>query len=223
MLIEALKTDWTKYYQSVPPTAHLTRRFTEWRIEQTIRQYLSLADYDHACTLRVCELGGANSCFVRNLVTRFNISDYTIIDSNEYGLALCEKSNASLDTKINLVHADILGLDEAFLRNAFDIVFSVGLIEHFTQQGTQDIVAKHYSFAKPQGLVLVTFPTPTLLYRSTRKCLENIGKWSFQDERPLSFDEVTPLITSGGQIMHRSISWPLILTQGVLAAVKNEE
>ena len=51
---------------------------------------------------------------------------------------------------------------------------------------------KRYTFnvLKKGGILILGFPTPTFLYKITRKTSELLGLWIFHDERPLSIDEV---------------------------------
>ena len=66
--------------------------------------------------------------------------------------------------------------------------------------------------------MIITFPTPTWLYRGTRAIAEHLGIWRFPDERPLSFEEVETEIRKHGTILERRINWAIILTQGVVVA-----
>jgi cyclopropane fatty-acyl-phospholipid synthase-like methyltransferase len=101
-----------------------------------------------------------------------------------------------------------------------DIAFSVGLIEHFSPSDTKRAIQTHFDSVRSGGLVIVTFPTPTLLYRTTRRTIELLGQWKFHDERPLSFTEVLPTMERYGTILHTEINWPIFLTQGIVVARK---
>jgi hypothetical protein len=94
------------------------------------------------------------------------------------------------------------------------------LIEHFDEPGTAQAIANHFRFVRPGGLVLITFPTPTWLYRGTRKLAEWSGQWRFHDERPLGFSEVEIALAQHGELLDRDLIWPIVLTQGVLLARK---
>jgi cyclopropane fatty-acyl-phospholipid synthase-like methyltransferase len=92
-------------------------------------------------------------------------------------------------------------------------VFSVGLIEHFDPRGTRNAVRAHFRLLKPGGIALLTFPTPTWLYRLTRSLSEACRAWIFHDERPLSFDEVDRAAAGCGTVLEKRIVWPIFLTQ----------
>ena len=55
-------------------------------------------------------------------------------------------------------------MDDAFevpLDKTFDVVFSVGLIEHFDDAAMARLVGLHRRWAAADGLVLIAVPTPT--------------------------------------------------------------
>jgi SAM-dependent methyltransferase len=94
-----------------------------------------------------------------------------------------------------------------------DVVFSVGLIEHFDRPRTQRAVRAHFDFLKPGGIAVISFPTPTPLYRLARRVAEQAGAWMFDDERPLGLDEVAAAASPCGKLLLRRILWPIVFTQ----------
>jgi predicted SAM-dependent methyltransferase len=101
-----------------------------------------------------------------------------------------------------------------------DIVFSVGLIEHFDAPRTRQAVLAHFDVLRPGGVAIITFPTPTLLYRLTRGLSEALGLWQFPDERPLKPAEVLGAVRERGEVLFVKTLWPLVLTQ-TLIVVRN--
>jgi len=93
------------------------------------------------------------------------------------------------------------------------VVYSVGLIEHFDPEGTREVARRHFSCVKEGGIVIITAPTPTWLYRITRGAAEQIGVWKFPDERPLSPGEILAAGEGLGSPLGSSTLWPLVLTQ----------
>lgn len=98
-----------------------------------------------------------------------------------------------------------------------DVVFSVGLVEHFLPTETAKAVRAHFDLVKPSGLVVITFPTPTWLYRAARAACEAIGVWKFPDERPLDPEEVLAVAREWGVVVFEKTLWPLIFTQYFVA------
>lgn len=165
------------------------------------------------------ELGGANSCFYDSLWSSLKPRNYTIIDNNELGLDRFKKNHP--DTRNTfLVKQDLL-CEPNTLNCKYDIVFSVGLIEHFSPADTQKIIRSHFDFVKPGGLIVIAFPITTWLYRTARRVIEYFGLWAFPDERPLTFAEVNAEISTYAEIIHEVINWPIILTQGFVIYSKN--
>ena len=208
----AEKTDWTRYYDRPAPTARFSRRVTEAKLVETIRQHAPGAGR----ALRVIELGGANSCFFDRLRREFQPREYHVVDFNARGLELF-RQRVGDDPSVILHQQDVLHMD---LDLQGDLVFSVGLIEHFDEAGTRDAVDGHLRLLRPGGLLIVTFPTPTWLYRATRGAAEAMGVWRFPDERPLRHTEVAAAVERGADVLYSGIAWGVVLTQMWIVARK---
>jgi SAM-dependent methyltransferase len=208
-----LATDWNQYYRNVPPTATLTRKYTTAVLVSMIRRYGGPME---ASGLSIVEIGGGGSCFIDPIRTAIKTRLYDVIDTNEFGLSLLARRFG--DTQpVGLFHQNVLDL--SYDGNA-DLVFSVGLVEHFTPADTRKAVLAHFDVLRPGGTLILTFPTPTLLYRVARKLIEMCGMWKFPDERPLLPGEVLASIRERGEILYRKTLWPQILTQHLVVARK---
>jgi hypothetical protein len=203
------RTDWDEYYQRPAAPASVTRRITTRLLISLMRRFAG----DKPGV--ICELGGANSCFYESMRAAFNDADYLVIDNNAFGLQLLERRRRG-DRQLSARNEDVLTMSTA--NTNADIVFSVGLIEHFQPTDTAAVIEKHFALARRGGLVIITFPTPTWLYNATRGIAERLDVWRFPDERPLTFDEVEAQVTRHGEILHSQVNWPIVLTQGVIVA-----
>ena len=213
-MTESRATDWDRYYQSVPATAHLTRRYTTAALLDAIRRYASPATPGGG--LHILEIGGANSCFLRSILDGVRCASYEVVDTNQYGLDLLAARVGPSDP-VRLYNQNVLSLK---LEEPADVVFSVGLIEHFDVPGTRAAVLAHFDVLRPGGIAIITFPTPTLLYRATRGAIELAGMWKFHDERPLQPGEVLPSIRERAGVLRERSLWPLMLTQYFVVAKK---
>lgn len=209
-------TDWTAYYASVPVTAKLTRRYTT----RALLGMLRAGGGDDART--ITEFGGANSCFVDEVCRTLRPDVYTVVDHNAYGLSLLNgwTPPPPAATRLATRQADVRAMTAM---DAADMVYSVGLVEHFDPPVTRAVLRTHFDAARPGGTVLVSYPTPTLLYRATRGILEFLGLWAFPDERPLRFDEVVSAVDGLGEVVERRTLWPLLLTQEMVVFRKSGE
>lgn len=165
-------------------------------------------------TFSICEFGGANSCFYDAIRKAYPDAFFTAVDSNELGLRLLETRAAGERTRA--LHCDLTSMPDGLIEA--DVVFSVGLIEHFDPERTARVIDRHFKCAAAGGLVILTFPTPTWLYRATRAAAEAAGVWRFPDERPLLAGEVLASVQKNGRVLTAFTNWPVILTQGVVAA-----
>jgi hypothetical protein len=204
-------TDWTRYHSAPYKTAPWFRRFTVRRILRALRLHAR----DRASP-EIVELGGANSCFFDEIARLLEPRLYHLVDNNDEGLAR-SRELALRDPRVRVHRDSVLDLS---LRVEADLVLSVGLIEHFSRGDTRRAIDAHFDLARPGGLVLMTFPTPTELYWITRRISELLGLWIFHDERPLERGEVLAVTRGHGELLESEIVWPVILTQGLVAVRK---
>ena len=208
-------TDWTRYYEKPFITAHVTRRITAHRIKKMVLAAGGLPDCPH-----IIELGGGNSSFCDRLLDPNSEwrQFYTVVDSNPRGTLLFWMKHPCSQI-YKAVCADILTLDTASIEPA-DLVFSVGLVEHFPEEQTMIAIRRHFELAKPGGLVLITFPAPTFSYRLIRRAAEKLGIWRFPDERPIRLENAVALCSEHGEIIDARLNRAILLTQGIVLARK---
>lgn len=211
-------TDWTKYYSKKKSAfSNFTQRFTLSKI---------LSDYDTLSQLMeirdVIELGGGNSCFAEALCRQRKLWSYDIIDNNELAVALFQKKKLDCLSHNGI----IMDLTEEFEPSKkYDLVYSIGLIEHFKPKEREQVIRAHFSLCREGGGVLISFPTPTLKYRFWRKVLEVMNLWQFYDEMPLLYEDVENILTECGKVVKVEINRKLFLTQMVVLFInkgKNE-
>lgn len=193
-----IKTDWNNYYKErkknnskiILAITRNTRKITDNIIINMLKKTkLNINS--------IIELGGADSCFYETLRKEFNNCDYTVIDNSKVGIDIFNEKYK--DDKTKAIYQDILLENIIDLKS--DLVFSAGLIEHFNIDDTSKMIQKHFHFCNDNGLVLITFPTHTILYRILRKISEIIGIWKFPDERPLKKQEVLSECKKYGNVL----------------------
>lgn len=207
---ESPATDWNAYYEKRPGLARFTRRVTERALIDCLQRYSVPRPV-------LAELGGAASCVFDAIRERLVPREYHVVDNNELGLRLLTQRVGEQA----IVHkGNVLELDLAL---QVDTVVSLGLIEHFDVEGTRKVLMAHLRLLKPNGIAVISFPTPTLLYRTTRAVAELAGKWIFHDERPLWTKEVAAAVADHGEVLHERLVWPIFLTQTMLVIRKRSE
>jgi hypothetical protein len=206
-------TNWDVYYTSVPATASVTRKYTTAVLVDAINRFGKSPD---GSPISILEFGGANSCFLDAILSSVRPKTYDVIDTNEYGLSLLAKRAPAG----NVVRAHRQSILDFSYEGTADVVFSIGLVEHFDVPDTRRAVLAHFAPLRPGGIAIISFPTPTLLYRATRKFIESIGMWKFPDERPLAPPEVLRSVRERGDVLFEKTLWPLMLTQYFVVARK---
>lgn len=164
---------------------------------------------------QIYEFGGGDSCFYEAFRKKYRNAYYTALDSAKNGVYNFNQKFGSEKSKAVL--CDLLSEDFSV---SADLCFSVGLVEHFNSQDTCRICKKHFDITKSGGIVLITYPTPTLLYRVIRGILERLNMWEFRDERALNFDEVDEICRDFGELVARRLNFYIGLTQEILVYKK---
>jgi len=203
-------TDWNKYYANPFPASRITRRMTAKKVVGLFN------DVPGDNRLDIAELGGGNSFMAGNIMAEIGVRHYVVWDTNTRGLDLF-RAHHSDRQNVDAHLGDVRDID---VKAEFDIVFSIGLIEHFDEDGTRRALESHFRLCKAGGHVLVSFPTPTAPYHLIRGLATLTGTWKFPDERPLHFEEVLGVALPHGTLTHRSILWGIGLTQGYVVFQK---
>lgn len=198
--LSMIKTDWERYYSNPLPSSVWSRAVVRRNLIRMFRKT------GISARSSVAELGGGGSCFCDAVEKTFGIMDYTVYDSCQAGITefLRKKPNHKAIT------ADLLTLE---CEPLYDLVFSVGLVEHFPPEQTAMIIRKHFELTKAGGHVILFSPTPTLLYRATRNLAECLNLWQFPDERPLLPEELRNCADSLGTCLECSTVYANFLTQ----------
>lgn len=201
-----LKTDWQRYYAHPYPLSGITRRILGRNISRAITRFLP-----DKTGLTIAELGGANSSVYPILSADLSPAEYHIIDKHP------TKSGRLSGSALRYHERDILDFKNL---PQVDLTLSVGLIEHFSPGDTKKAVLAHMNILKPGGISVMTFPTPTWLYKISRRLSEQTGSWIFHDERPLAIKEVALIAQEHGTVLNSKIVWPIVFTQAILVIKK---
>jgi hypothetical protein len=207
-----LTTNWDVYYNNIPCTAKITRKITTNILLELFKRH----GVKKGC--QIAEPGGANSCFYDAIRKQFSPKKYVIIDTNEIGMSMFLQKQSG-NTGVEGWRENILSIDRVE-KEMFDCVFSVGLIEHFSPEGTKLAIDAHFHLTRPGGLVVLLFPTLDIVYKITRSTLELTGFWGFPDERPLSIAEVRDTSLRFGDILEEKMNRKILLTQGIVCTRK---
>lgn len=203
---EQKTTDWEAYYKEQPPQIILRGRKRN--------ENLLVSIIKHTKIKNAAEFGGANSKIAERFSHEFNLKEMLIVDSNKYGLKITKENDIK---NLKTLYANVFDID---IKNKYDLVYSIGLIEHFSEEGTRDCIIKHIEATRKGGYVLLAFPTPTLQYQILRFGFEVFGLWRFFDERPLKLEEVIKVLEPYGEIEKVTINYKMLMTQGIILLKK---
>ena len=211
------KTDWDRYYQRPVSTARWSRRVMSDELARLFTRFAPRRE-----PLSVLEIGGGNSCFLPRLMKELRISPYAILDSSTEGMRRAREQFEPLyGGQIDYLLGDAFTVSPS---RTYDVVFSIGLLEHFDEQEAIDLVALHRRWVEPGGLVVISVPTPTVPYRLTRFVAELFGVWHFPDERPVTRERLEKWLDANGlEVVSARILWAQVLTQLVVGARRRDD
>lgn len=103
---------------------------------------------------RTLEVGGAPGGYLAYLARKHAIDSHSL-DISKVGCDKLRENFRLLDLAVTVHHGDLLS-PPPDLRGRFDVVYSLGLIEHF--RDPREILARHLDLAHEGGVVIVGFP-----------------------------------------------------------------
>ncbi len=127
-----------------------------------IREILRVFDRELPDTsgLTILEVGGANGEYLLYLTCHFGYKAYSL-DYSRAGNEQTLETFARAGVPVEVFERDLFA-DNGDLPK-FDIVFSLGLIEHFDEP--LKVVAKHLDLLKPGGILLLGVPNYSGIYK----------------------------------------------------------
>ncbi len=145
---------WDRQWEGLPlPAVVDMRSVSNRRLDALFHRYL-----EPSTETTFVELGCAPGQWLIYFHERFDYQVYGY-DSSEIGIDLCRRNLETRGTPAVVEQRDIFSLSE---KERFDIVFSAGLIEHFTDPAA--ILALHAGLLKKGGLLLLLIPNLRYLY-----------------------------------------------------------
>jgi 2-polyprenyl-3-methyl-5-hydroxy-6-metoxy-1,4-benzoquinol methylase len=101
----------------------------------------------------VLELGGAPGRFLAYCACRYGCSVHSL-DYSDIGCKVTIENFRQLNLPVTVYQQDIFDTSKPI--GQFDVVFSLGLIEHF--EDTKQIIERHWQMVKPGGLLILGVP-----------------------------------------------------------------
>lgn len=208
---EIRKTDWKEYYRK----RNVISECSAWLCAKNL---FSVFRANRLCdslkVKKIVELGGGNSALYKYIREFFPDAQIVLIDKEEFNEAsFCEQSSKDIHLECKI--EDIL-VEKFDYGTPAELVFSIGLIEHFPVENTALMIKRHFEYCRPGGIVLISFPTPTFMYTFVRWVMEKLSLWLFYDERPLKSWEVESEMDRYGTKIDEKLDIRMGLTQKIL-------
>jgi len=142
--------------------------------------------------LQIIDCGCGEGLMLRFIAEQFeNVDVYGIEYSDAIGKA--ERMAVDLDLSFNLIRGDLLKEWESQYLNKFDVVLSLGLIEHFEDPG--EILAQMIKVLKPGGALVTIVPNFNGLFHVLWQLYD---KANYAYHIPISHNELSVLHQQSG-------------------------
>jgi ubiquinone/menaquinone biosynthesis C-methylase UbiE len=147
---------------------------------------------------KILEVGAGASHTLAALSGRIECKAYGV-EPDESGIKKTIEMSGLESTTLDMIKGD--GFTLPFADNTFDIVYSLGLIEHFEPEASVDLIAEHTRVCKPRGRVIISVPNKLNLPHTLRK--KFLGeRYEYSPERSYSPRELKRVMeTSGVTVM----------------------
>jgi SAM-dependent methyltransferase len=158
------KKSWETYWKEKPDVIEIRKKKHQLFLNEILTVFdknLPVNENYHAL-----EIGGAPGKYLMYLVKNFKYHAHSL-DYSKIGNEQTKKYFAASAIPVEVYERDLF-LDNKDLPK-FDIVFSLGLIEHF--ENPELVVSKHVELLKPGGILLLGVPNLTGIYHLFLKVL----------------------------------------------------
>jgi SAM-dependent methyltransferase len=119
------------------------------------------------------------------------------LDYSEQALALCRSFEGVSQRSGRSVFLKGDARELPFADDSFDLVYSIGLVEHFRDPGL--LLAEQYRVLRPDGILFVQVPQKYTAYTVIKKMVIQIGKWPYGGwETQFAAGELSKLVTRAG-------------------------
>lgn len=206
------KTDWNIYYTK--PKSKISTITQKYTLNYLLKE-INIAGLGDG--IRILEFGGGNSCFAAEIREKLSISKYDVVDNCKVAL---DKLKNSLLVDMAWDFDLCENIECLEMPQKYNLVYSVGLVEHFSESERKRVIQNHFACCVDGGVVLITAPTPTFKYRIIRKIMELLKVWQFWDECPICLEQLVDEMKSYGEIIDSGINYTLPLTQAVVMCRK---
>ena len=144
---------------------------------------------------RVLEVGCAPGKILAWLAA-VHLCDVSGLDYSDRGIATARRLFTALELRADLRCEDLRAA--TFEPSSFDLVYSVGVIEHF--EDPRDVVARHVAFVRPGGTALMIVPNYGGIYGRLQRYFdgENLGLHNLRIMTLSALASLAPTAEVGG-------------------------
>lgn len=143
---------------------------------------------------RILEIGAGGSYALPALVKRNGCTGFGVEPDTD-GLRRLRRFAQTAGVSVDLIQGD--GFALPFDDSAFDVVYSQGLVEHFEEAQTADLLSEHRRVCRDDGVVIVSVPNQWNLLHTFRKKILGT-RYEYYPERSFTPSKLNEVLRSCG-------------------------
>lgn len=136
----------------------------------------------------ILELGAGTGLDSEWLVRKFG-GKALLVDNCDYIIRKSKKYFRGKKLGIAFLKSNV---EDIKFKKGYDLVYSVGLLEHFYDKDLHQIFRRHMDASKKTGYVMVFVPNDKWVYNFYRRILTILGSWVW-DEKPFNLQRLKKL------------------------------
>lgn len=141
----------------------------------------------------ILEIGCGDGVVLEEFDRLYKNNELIGVDISEFAIQRAiEKNTASISYKVS--DARTLPIES----EKCDVVYSIGLIEHFNTEDLEKVLSEKKRVLKHGGKLVLMVPNKLSFGRIQRKILKKLGKWSFGYQTEFSPTELISMLENEG-------------------------
>lgn len=159
MSVEYEKQLWNTYYEDVLQNKGMQDETTPWWLiaDRDAAQLIKGLFQDRQKAIKVLEPGCGSGTTSFNLAKQTQIEELVLLDIASNALRVAQTyEEPALAGKVQYIEGNIFDL--SLFCNQFDLVWNIGLIEHYSVKEIKQIISQMYSSVSPGGFLVVGIP-----------------------------------------------------------------
>ncbi len=159
MTVDYEKQLWNAYYEDILQDKGIQDETTPWWLiaDRDAAQLVKELFKDRQEGIKVLEPGCGSGATSFNLSKQIQINELVLLDIASNALKFAQnQEDRGLFGKVKYIEGNIFDL--SLFSKQFDLVWNIGLIEHYSVEEIRQIISQMYSAVSPGGFLVIGIP-----------------------------------------------------------------